>query len=293
MRTCRPWGLNLLNVPKPNADPIGLPDLDVLVDGVPDHLDAALRNWLDSSLHMRFNDQDNFRTVLVRLNVSPTKYASGSIWRQTVLNLPQQQLLQAARAAIRHILFSGNEVAELAQLLMLGRSLYRIELDHNREWELVRRVDEATKATFDKAITSAPAAASDHLRRAIMDAYQLNANPTGAYAEAVRAVEAVVCPLVEPKRDGSRTLGTAIGALKQQATAASSKWQMGLPNEADAPAELTKLIGMMELLWQGQRSRHAGSNNTRAQTQAEAELAVTLAVAIVQMINVGILIARP
>ncbi|WP_161557854.1 hypothetical protein [Micromonospora sicca] len=49
---------------------------------------------------------------------------------------------------------------------------------------------------------------------------------------------------------------------------------------------------MLALLWKGQ-SRHAGSPNSRRQSQAEGEAAVHLAATLVQWLAVGVLRRKP
>jgi hypothetical protein len=49
------------------------------------------------------------------------------------------------------------------------------------------------------------------------------------------------------------------------------------------------MVEMLTALWEGQRSRHAGTASARRQTQAEAEAAVHLAAVLVQWLTSGLL----
>lgn len=114
--------------------------------------------------------------------------------------------------------------------------------------------------------------------------------PDKAFDEAVRAVEAVACPLMEPKRAraGKSTLGTVIGELKS----ASHRWRLGLPDRQDQPRSVDGIVLMLEMLetlWQVQLSRHAGGPVSRRQTLEEAQRAVHLAVLLVQWLVDGVL----
>lgn len=113
----------------------------------------------------------------------------------------------------------------------------------------------------------------------------MNPDPDKAYDEAVLAVEAVACPLVCPPTNKRRTLGTVTADLRKQAT----MWELELGDTTtNAPMIVDRLIPMLELLWHGQ-SRHAGSANSRRQTQVEGESAVHLAAILVQWLGSGVL----
>ena len=71
------------------------------------------------------------------------------------------------------------------------------------------------------------------------------------------------------------TLGTLLSTMKTQA------WTLDLPGR-----EAGVIVGMVEALWTGQESRHGG-HGYRRPTQGEAETAVTLAVALVQLYGSG------
>ena len=115
--------------------------------------------------------------------------------------------------------------------------------------------------------------------------YGLHPDPTSAYRQAVRAVEQVACPLVLPNEDA--TLGKVISHLRQ----GDHKWRFVLVAR-DGADSVEPLVAMLDRLWTGQVSRHGGGKNSRDQTQAEAETAVHLAAALVQMLSTGALTRR-
>jgi hypothetical protein len=117
------------------------------------------------------------------------------------------------------------------------------------------------------------------LRRAWSKAYGLHPEPTTAYREAVLAVEAVACPLVLPLDKGA-TLGKVLAHLKQ----GGARWEMALLAK-DGGSGPEPFVALLERLWTGQVSRHAGSEHSRVQTQREAEAAVHLAVLAVQWLS--------
>ena len=81
-----------------------------------------------------------------------------------------------------------------------------------------------------------------------------------------------------------RTLGTVIRDLGNQ----KGHWQPALADNIGQPAGPDALIAMLNLLWQSQ-SRHAGSPNSRRQSQADGEAAVHLAATVVQWLSTGVL----
>jgi hypothetical protein len=171
---------------------------------------------------------------------------------------------------------SGSEpLARLDYILESGGSAYRVA---NQRLGLGRRAGEHTEAMFQRAAAAAGGSAGQHLRRAWDEAYGLHPDPTTAYREAVRAVEAMACPSILPSAPRP-TLGTVIDHLKQ----ATGKWEVRIPGrDADGAASgVRTLIAMLELLWTGQVSRHAGSPASRDQLPVEAEAALPLASTIV------------
>jgi hypothetical protein len=174
---------------------------------------------------------------------------------------------------------------ELDRLLVDGASELTVSIDSHR---LERRIDPTVRKLADAAVRAADDVGADHLRRAWAAAYGLAPSPDGAYDEAVRAVESVACPLIVPNADGRRTLGTVIRDLRSQ----KQFWQLVFPDQTGSAAEVEPLLAMLDLLWQGQLSRHAGSTKSRRQTQAEAEAAVHLAGTLVHWLTTGVLSKR-
>jgi hypothetical protein len=174
---------------------------------------------------------------------------------------------------------------ELDSLLVDGASELTVSIDNHR---LERRVDPAVRELANAAVKVADEVGADHLREAWAAAYGLEPSPDVAYDEAVRAVESIACPLIVPNADGRRTLGTAIRDLRNQ----KQLWQLVFPDQTGSTAEVEPLLAMLDLLWQGQLSRHAGSTKSRRQTQAEAEAAVHLGGTLVHWLTTGVLSKR-
>ncbi len=137
-------------------------------------------------------------------------------------------------------------------------------------------------ATAVLAQSAIGGSASEHLDTAWKAAFGRDPNPTHAYAEAVKAVEAVAVPLVLPN-DSDATLGKVIGHIR--ANAQSYSLVFTTHAEAIKGSTLTPVqavIAMTDLLWSNQ-PRHAegDSRPAVAATQPQAELAVHIALTLV------------
>lgn len=138
-------------------------------------------------------------------------------------------------------------------------------------FRLRRRVSPATSEAVRRS-TSTAGSASEHLDQAWQHAYGRDPDPSRAYAEAVRAVEAASIPVVTPN-DPQAILGRVIGTLRSN----PGKWRLSVSR----PARLTGgtmdsvevLIANMDLLWHNQTDRHAQADPqpTVPITQGQAE----------------------
>jgi hypothetical protein len=131
-------------------------------------------------------------------------------------------------------------------------------------------VDPTLTAAVAKAANSAGNSAADYLRAAWTAAYGLHPDPSAAYRDAIRAVEAVVLPIALP-RDPTPTLGKAIKHVKDT----SNRWKTAIQDK-DGQGTIDPVIAMLERLWHGQTDRHGGAAPTQAMAEAAVHLAATL-----------------
>lgn len=284
-------------------DPLALPTEDVPFEGVPDFLVASLREWIRDALmeatdtRYTFEDARMFaQVVALRLRLSPRpSNGAGLTGHQLALIKADQRNLLRVINGILHMAPELDRLADLierlAVVLTVSGSAY--ELTETRRPQLVRRVDPAVREAVQKGQAEAAPAAGDHLRRSWIAAYGLDPDPNVAYAEAVRAVEAVACPLVVPNASRTPTLGSVLTALRGDLQANQPKWQLTIPDQTGGPAAVGALVSMIELLWHGHRSRHAGSTSSRPNTLEEAEAAYMLAATLVHWLSRGALQPRP
>jgi hypothetical protein len=158
----------------------------------------------------------------------------------------------------------------LENLLAEGGSAWCVAADHR---SLERRVDDTVAQAAQTVISMPNQSAGEHLGTAWKAAYGLHPDATKAYSEAIKAVEAAAAPVVSPS-NAKATLGTIIGDLKQ----ARGKWELAILGPDRAPRDIASLLGMLELLWQGQSDRHGGVAPTVPIPSEAAPMAVHLAV---------------
>jgi hypothetical protein len=167
---------------------------------------------------------------------------------------------------------------QLNALLASANSAYRVRGDRRG---LERRVPPAVKQQVEQVVTDAGGDASAHLTEAWNEAYARTPDPVKAYAEAIKAVEAAYAPLVSPQ-NARQTLGTMVADVRN----APQKWESTLVDKNNSSG-VTTVLTMMAQLWDGQTSRHAGTQPTRRETPHEAQAAVQLAVTLVQWATSG------
>lgn len=279
----------------------GLPVDDTLHDGVPHWLVTPLQQWLTTTLH---GDEWLARRVLIRLRWPRNAPVPDSM---LLSGATDEKLLAAVNALLQlhpdwdrpatdwggwdptpgSVEWLNERLADLEELFIDGGSLYTVDLANHC---LTRRVDATVAEAFAFTVKATDPTAADHLRTAWAAAYGLDPDPDKAFHEAVRAVETIACPLVQPKHaaNGKATFGTVLGELRN----AGQVWQLVLPDATGQPRDVAPLVAMLELLWQAQVSRHGGAPKSRRQDQAEAEAALHLATTLVQWLGSGVLYRR-
>jgi hypothetical protein len=115
-------------------------------------------------------------------------------------------------------------------------------------------------------------------------AYGRNPNASDAWDHSIKAVEAVLIPIVTPAK-AKATLGDVVGSLGGQ----GSNWQLALHGH-DNSRSVAPLVSMLRLMWPNP-DRH-GSENSRQPSLEEAQAVVHLAVTIVQWARAGALSKR-
>ncbi|MFF3068897.1 hypothetical protein [Kitasatospora sp. NPDC057936] len=250
---------------------------DSLYEGVPQHLVRPLQRWVGT--HFSARDDDDAELLCLRLRIADP----GGNPTRVLTAMEGMDLLDVVDAILSHENedIGGDYEGKLAGILDEAGSAYRVSSDG---WFLERRVDETVRDAVDLAQASAAAAtagsASEHLRAAWRAVYGRGPDPSYAYSQAIKAVEAAAHAVLEPNNTKA-TLGTMIAALR------TAPQKVTLAIEQNVHGDSVPVLGMLQLLWQGQTSRHGGQAPTRPETQEAAEMAVHLAATLVQWFTAG------
>jgi hypothetical protein len=215
-----------------------------LYEGVPSHLGPVLRTWI---LDRRRYNPTAWDELVCRLHLAleeevddylQVKY----IGEDDVLDLidgilrwwPADELDDRRRMPSwyereQEPIDLGPR-SKLRELLLGGGSTWRVSADGHA---LEGRVDETVTAAAAGTIHAANDEAAEHLAAAWRAAYGRQPDPDKAYAESVKAVEALACPLLRPG-ELRATLGRARDQLRDHA----SDWEIILPSKlGDHPTQ--------------------------------------------------------
>jgi hypothetical protein len=293
-----------------------------LYEGVPHALADNLRHWIFYACLKPYNAVDR---LFLRLHLryvdepppepeddesAPVSYLHDRKRAFLAYRTPHKQLLDAVDALLDLMPLRPDPVPSTAPLGQWIRvKVKRMGTDHRRALQrllddarsvyqvsgdgrsLVRRADAMATLALGDTIAAAEAnphagSAAVHLRKAWDTVYALHPDPPYAYSEAIKAVEAAAHAIIEPT-NRKATLGTMLRELKR----IPSQFVLALPgpNGDGVPT----LIDMMQMLWTGQTSRHGNLNKTRDETRAEAQMAVHLAITLVQWFTSGAVSRQP
>jgi hypothetical protein len=198
----------------------GIPDwlLDPLLDWLEKNLDRWLIRQLTLRLRLSLPESDSPKRSLRDALAQRARESDSGRW--DILdaidflcqNDPDADLALPTVMIAGHPISGSEPLTILNRLLANGGSAYLY-----RKGRLERRVDDTAVAAFERTAATASDEASMHLRRAWSATYGRDPEPSRGYGDAVRAVEAVACPLVLPD-DPKPTLGKVIARLREPDT---------------------------------------------------------------------------
>lgn len=276
--------------------PFGLEDeeaahFQVLIADVPEWLKEPLVGWIHAYVQ-RSSYSDTERCLDIQLNTRVSlgvQSGNGLTSTESVLahlrNLSGQQLLRVADYVVSAAAYNVKHqmARSLDGLLQAGRSKWTVG-DRGGRVGLVERVPEGVQTSVEGIIDSA-GSSGRILARAWAHVHGLQANDSGGYADAVRAVEIAAIDVVQPNNKDA-TLGTVISQMRDQ-----GDWRLPLREHQYAPS--TELIlTAARTLWHGHRDRH-GSVDYSDVTHEEARAAVALAATLVEWFTSGAVARRP
>ena len=152
---------------------------------------------------------------------------------------------------------------------------------------LVEVVDPAM-SNLTTTVTQPSDLASRELREAWNNAYGRGPDPSDAWDHAIKAIEAILGPLVEPNNAKS-TLGTQMRVIRNDASSASPKWSTTSLKHPTTESAHDAVLSMLGRIW-ANPDRH-GSGTPTSPTLPQARAVVALTVAVVQMAREGDLLS--
>lgn len=180
---------------------------------------------------------------------------------------------------------TGQKILDdLARILIEGGSPYCLK-NRGRGYRLEKRVD----AVMQKSIDGLGAMGSDaeeiqHLQKAWNKTFGRDPDYQYAYGEIIRAVEAVICPLVEPN-NSKATLSSVAKVMRNQ-----QGWHYVIEptdEHAQVPGGFMRLA--VEAIMNNHQLRHAGGGDHTPVSEEQTKGALYMAVTILQAVHDGLI----
>jgi hypothetical protein len=240
-------------------------------------MERKLREWIEESIS---GQEDDIHRIAVRLDMGEAMDDGAYLWE----GIDFEDLYDVIDAILD---LGWGDTDYLQELLDDALSAYTVAPDGEG---LVTRADPTATAALAESVQTAKSrndagSAADHLAAAWGAAYALKPDEVRAYSESIKAVEAAAHSVIQPENSRA-TLGTMLRKMRDH----PGDFCLMLP----APGvEVSAVIAMMAVLWEGQTSRHGGQMPTRSETIKEARAAVQLAVALVHWFSNGVVRRAP
>ncbi|WP_353952208.1 hypothetical protein V6K52_01830 [Knoellia sp. S7-12] len=249
---------------------------------MPAHLAPQLSEWLTETLEGTSDPDGAAKYLALRLHIELDTYYP-PIGQVVGACLDDEELfLDCVEGALRFQQRMGTAsqpARSLDALLKLSGSKYKLSDNSQHLVDAVEPTVEATRA----AATSVTDEATEELSEAWAKAYGRSPDPSDAWDHAIKAVEVMLRPVVEP-HNNKATLGSMIAVLNNS----PSKWVCVFPGGNDDNA-VENLIATLRLIWPN-TDRHGGGG--RAPTLQEARAVVTLSATIVQWHREGTVLSK-
>ena len=250
--------------------------------GVPDGLRPSMIGWICSQLCHTTQRGETLSLSIVRRLERQINHAFADEDEddptiddvQWELKEDEELLLNAADSLLQYC--SREPADHLERYLVEARSAYCVGRDGASRYQLQLR--QALEVTFLlEAAIAGEDRASQHLTMAWSKCFGRDADPKGAYTDAVMAIEVAAKPIVTPN-DTRATLGKMCAAIRTK----PAKWE----TDSNCKESVETIRAMMEMVWTGQ-PRHGDSTAELDVPQPAAEMAVHLAALLVSWFRSG------
>lgn len=247
--------------------------------GIPAHIKVQLAEWVQSFLYHRYaGAYESMVNSVITLLQWPITAADPQRRLQAVMERIDRDndafldLLDLLCGAA-----SPDKLQALDLILDTGMSEWRVRFEKPRGLE--ERLTEEARTAY-RAAVSVGDPATEHIAEAWVKAFGRQAEAGAAWHAAVKALECLLQPIVEPKNQRA-TLGTMVKALR----AKPEKWRFAIAS-ADGDLTATPFLGALEIV--GYEPGRHGTDPSRA-TIEQARIVVLQAVAVVEWLRAGAL----
>lgn len=271
-------------------------DYSALHEGVPEWLRGSLIDWITRefkrqadprsrySRDMLRQTERRFRIMLAWQDGESSAYDTLLLWAlgndEYLLDLADF-VLHGFTLNRSSVVYEVGQIDDLAEMLSDAGSAWKLGGTVS-ETRLERRVDATMTAVVEEVIAT-HTRASDYLKSGWASVWGRQPNASEGYRDAVRAVEAAICPVVLPNNPKA-TLGTVIAAIRNK----PSKFAVRL--HPDAEHGVNAVLRQLDMLWRGQEDRHGNASDPNAPLTVSidaAQDAVVLAAQIVHWVQAG------
>lgn len=275
---------------------------EALYDGVQKWMESSIWNWLsgrfkytstnktryhngylhDVELHCRLTFGSNSEDF----NLFNGLYAVFTANTDHALDIVQATIEVAVIKETKNMweskVITVPAINALNEILIKGGSKWHIVVDGSKA-RMESRVDTTTINAY-KQLISTSEDFSKHLKTAWEDCFGRSPDLSGAYTNAIKAVEAATWKVITPS-NMKATLGTMLNDFDAQSKA--EKFNVGF-KDIDASSTLDMAHALMQRLWKSQTDRHA-TGNYKNPSQLEAESAIYMAITICQIFSSGLI----
>lgn len=264
--------------------------IDALHDGVPEWMKSSLDGWIHNQLldgryaaRLEIGDTNLLHRLERLLRINLVNGTSGAQALRTIFTkmAPNPSLKLDVVDGILQLKGDHSATAALEIILLQSGSKWKVTKNDSGDFYLEERVD-ATTANAMADIANKGGDVALYLTKAWNEAFGRSPNPSVAYSNAIKAVEAAAWPVVIPKNDKA-TLGTIIQALRDK----PESFRIGITEKASNTG-IESIRSQLSLVWEGQTDRH-GTSNPHAPTQAAAEQALFIVISLSQQFARGLI----
>jgi hypothetical protein len=268
------------------------PRFDEPSEGLPPWLKGHVLEWVDTAfLPGGYENEEALRALQLDFRLERPLGADGATPRNDLIKrmyVNDEFALDVLDWMVHnHRYFSSGHqseewVGELGLLLNQGGSAWEVITVGYMSHRLTRRAVGPVVEVLEQTATEATRAHM-HLSEAWSKLMGREPDPSGAYREAVRAVEAVAKPVILPDNDRA-TLGQMIAAMREK----PEKWTTTIGTVDDVRAQ-------MEAVWTGQLDRHGTDDEAVPLnvSQAEADAAFSTCLNLVRLYAGGHVVRVP